>query len=466
PAVAQAVAFAVPHETLGEDIAAAVVLASGRAAGEEEIRQFVAARVADFKVPSQILIVDELPKGPSGKIQRIGLAETLRSRLDGSFAPPRTAVELALATIWADVLGIRRPGIRDNFFALGGDSLSAARVFSRIAQKYGKTLPLATLFEAPTIEKLAAVLENGIPHGPAPCVVAIQPQGSRPPFFCIHNPGGEVLLYRNLARHLGADQPFYGIQAQGIDGKAPVHTTVEEMAGHYIREIQKIQARGPYFLGGFCFGGQIAFEIARRLSERGEKIGLVAMFESFVRRYPPALQAELPPVKLFPWLQQKIAVHVRALLKMRPERRMQYFTRRLRNLKIMVHLWLLRVIGDLCKACGVSLPSVLQLRDLTLIHYQAGRTYVPQPFAGNVVLFLSQETLETSIEDPSAPWRRLTSGKLQVRHLACTHYDILREPAVEDLAQELRDCIDRELALILVTAPQRAKPAVSEHTHS
>ncbi|MGH8546936.1 MAG: thioesterase domain-containing protein, partial [Gammaproteobacteria bacterium] len=307
---------------------------------------------------------------------------------------------------------------------------------------YGKRLPLSTLFEAPTIERLAAILDDNKSLPTTSCLVPIQPRGSQPAFFCIHNPGGQVINYKQLAHHLGADQPFYGIQAQGLDGKQPIHTTVEEMAAHYMKEIQTFQPNGPYFLGGFCFGGQIAFEIARRLHAQGEKVALLALFEAFVRRYPPSMAPKnSPAVKLLPRLSQRAIFHTRRLRTMPSKERLSYLLKRATNAKILMHLALVRGLGRFCETLGLSLPRALQLRDVTLIHYQAGRTYVPQAYPGNAVLFLSQEMLESSAENPSIGWRRLVGGDLEVHKLECDHDDILLEPAVRSLAQTLRGYI-------------------------
>lgn len=160
PAVAQAVTFAVPHATLGEDVAAAVVLREDASATEREIRELVFGRLADYKVPTQVMIVDELPKGPTGKLQRIGLAAKLASRLKAEFVAPRNLAEDGLARIWAEVLGIEQVGIYDNFFALGGDSLRATQLVSRVRAAFGVELPLTTTFREPTVADQALVIED------------------------------------------------------------------------------------------------------------------------------------------------------------------------------------------------------------------------------------------------------------------------------------------------------------------
>lgn len=159
-AVAQAVAFALPHETLVEDVAAAVVLRKDRVASEKELRDHAFARLADFKVPSQVVIVDKIPKGPTGKLQRIGLYEKLASILEVEFTEPQNRLERLIAKIWTEVLGVETVGKRDNFFALGGDSLASARVLARLKQESDVDLPFNAVFVSPTVEDLAKTIED------------------------------------------------------------------------------------------------------------------------------------------------------------------------------------------------------------------------------------------------------------------------------------------------------------------
>ncbi len=171
--------------------------------------------------------------------------------------------------MWEELLGVQAIGIQQNYFDLGGNSLLAVRLFARIHKEFGVNLPLATLFEAQTVEQLAHVLDNKKDTGDWSPLVTIQPAGSKPPFFCIHGGGGNVLIYRALSQHLGTDQPFYGLESQGLDGRRPLLTKIEDMAELYVREIRRVQPHGPYFLGGYCMGGTVALEIAQRLTDNG-----------------------------------------------------------------------------------------------------------------------------------------------------------------------------------------------------
>ncbi|MCP4562897.1 MAG: non-ribosomal peptide synthetase, partial [Bosea sp.] len=183
---------------------------------------------------------------------------------EGADLAPRDTVELRLARIWEELLGVQPVGIRSDFFALGGHSLLAVRLMARIRQEFGRDLPLATLFQDRTVEHLAAQLRRQQGETDRRALVAMRSQGIRPPFFCVHPVGGNVLCYGDLARHLGSDQPFYGLQVPDCEGELFL-TEIDEMARHYAAAVREVQPQGPYRLGGWSMGGVVAFEMARQL---------------------------------------------------------------------------------------------------------------------------------------------------------------------------------------------------------
>ena len=150
----------------------------------------------------------------------------------------------------------------DNFFDLGVTSIVAARLFAAIEHEVVDKLPLGAIFKAPTIERLARLIDDGGDAARWSSLVAIQPQGTRPPVFCVHGGGGTVLHLEPLARRLGNDQPFYGLQSRGLYGAAAPLQTVEEMAGHYLSEMREVNPAGPWYITGYCFGAIVAFELA------------------------------------------------------------------------------------------------------------------------------------------------------------------------------------------------------------
>jgi pimeloyl-ACP methyl ester carboxylesterase len=197
-------------------------------------------------------------------------------------------IESRLSHIWQELLGIDSVGLDENYFDLGGDSALTIQLFAQVEKAFKIKIPLPMLFEAPTVREFARVLRTaGADRGVSP-LVPMQPAGSRPPFFCIHGTAGDVSIYQDLARHLAPDQPFYGLQSQGLDGNRPPLTRIEDMAALYLEEIRKLQPQGPYFLGGYRMGGTIALEMAQQLQKSGEVVGFLAFFDTINwSRVPP-----------------------------------------------------------------------------------------------------------------------------------------------------------------------------------
>src|SRR5262249_3070689 len=238
-------------------------------------------------LPSLFMTIETLPLTASGKINRRALPEPALG--DGTvapdFLPARNPVELELSRIWEYTLGIKPIGMRDSFFDLGADSISAVRVFARVSSTFGQPLSPASLFEAPTVEQQARLLSDERTTVRWTSLVPIQPRGDRQILFCVHGAAGTVLIFHGLAKYLGNAQPVYGLQAQGLYDATPPHTTIEEMANHYVQEIRTIQPHGPYSIAGFCFGGLVALQMAERLSQQGEKIDLLASINGPAPRF-------------------------------------------------------------------------------------------------------------------------------------------------------------------------------------
>ena len=238
-------------------------------------------QLPDYMVPGFWVELKALPLTSNGKIDKKALpAPDVAGVLDNQYAAPETETEIALAKMWEDLLGIKKIGVHDTFFELGGNSIQAVTMFTRIRKHFGKELPLAAIFQAPDIKRLAAIITEKDNIVNFSCLIPIQPLGSNTPLFCMHAGAGNVLFYKDLAKNLGNDQPLYGLMARGLLGKEHFHTTVEDMAAHYIKEIRSVQLHGPYQLAGYCLGGTLAFEMAKQLTDAGEKVELLATFNS------------------------------------------------------------------------------------------------------------------------------------------------------------------------------------------
>jgi thioesterase domain-containing protein/acyl carrier protein len=227
-----------------------------------------------------------------------------RPDLDSDYLEPRNDIERTLVGFWQDLLGVGQVGVEDDFFALGGHSLIAVRLFAMVKKAFRVDFPISVLFEAPTIAKCAALIEAQIgpvgESGAAPERAAAplrrfthlvpmhdRDGGPKAPFFLVAGMFGNVLNLRHLAQLLGGDRPFYGLQARGLYGDAEPHRTLPEAAADYIAEMRQVQPQGPYLLGGFSGGGLIAWEIARQLETAGERVALLALLDTPLPMRPP-----------------------------------------------------------------------------------------------------------------------------------------------------------------------------------
>ncbi|HZY39293.1 MAG TPA: amino acid adenylation domain-containing protein [Mucilaginibacter sp.] len=251
----------------------------------------------DYMVPDNFIIVPEMPLTPNGKVDRktLGKNGAIVMEEQHIYVAPRTDTEKLLAGIWAEYLDIKKVGVHDNFFELGGHSLIAVKVMGRIEKETGKRLPLATLFEAPTVERLAHCFAPG-KSITWDSLVPIKPKGNKMPLYMVHGAGLNVLLFNTLAANMSPDQPVYGLQAKGLDGIDEPLDKIEDIAAHYISAVMEQNPSGPYALAGYSFGGIIAFEMARQLEALGKEVKMLAMFDTYAYRSP---HYDAPMVKFY-----------------------------------------------------------------------------------------------------------------------------------------------------------------------
>jgi amino acid adenylation domain-containing protein len=420
-----------------------VVVRAGAALEARAWRRFLLARLPEPAVPSALVRLERLPLTPNGKPDPRALPAPEQAVTEGATpSGPRDLLEAHLLRAWETVLGRQGVGVRDNFFELGGHSLMAARLFAQLERSVGLRLPLAVLFEAPTIEAQAAALRRSGWTPPWSSLVAIQPAGRRPPFFCVHGVGGNVLGFQSLARHLGADQPVYGLQSAGLDGRRAPHTRFEDMAAHYLRELRRLQPEGPYFLGGLSFGGLIAYEMACQLRESGEEVALVALFDTASRGF----LASLSPAQAARARLESIGARLRFNLRQQlagPDR--AGFLRR--KFRALLRRWrrrLWQALHSWFPHRGATLPA--PLRGVREANYLASRRYVPRPYAGRLALFRAAEKQVGRLKEHDLGWSRLARGGVDVREVAGSHTSMILEPHVAVLAARLRETMDRAMA--------------------
>jgi thioesterase domain-containing protein/acyl carrier protein len=270
------------EDTPGEQrLVAYLVVNAEQNPSTSELRQFLKPKLPDYMVPAAFVCLDTLPLTPNGKIDRRALpAPDVNSIVvNDRFFRPLDIVEQQLAEIWSTVLNIYPIGVKDDFFELGGHSLLAVKLIAKIEQQFQINLPLSVLFQNSTIQQLATFLRQPIDTSIWSPLVGVKPSGSNRPFFCVPGITGYAIYFYPLAHHLGQEQPFYGLQALGFDGKSKPYERVEDIATYYINAIQSIQPKGPYLLGGHSFGGLVAFEMAQQLERLGHEVDLLALFD-------------------------------------------------------------------------------------------------------------------------------------------------------------------------------------------
>jgi thioesterase domain-containing protein len=408
-----------------------VVFRSGQAPKADELRRWLRPQLPEHMVPSLFVSLEALPRTPNGKVARRLLPPPGDERpdLNQEFVGPRTPLEETLARIWAGVLGLKRVGIHDNFFDLGGHSLIAVKLFSRIKRTLGHELPLATLIQSPTIAHLAEVLEQDDWQPPWSALVALQPRGARLPFFCLHGVGGEVLCYRALSRHLGEEQPFYSFQAPAATGRQLAPWGIPELAACYVRELRQVQPHGPYALGGLSFGGIVAFEMAQQLLAQGESVTLLALLDAGC----PGHVVKLRPL-------QRVWEHGCNLARLRPRQWPTYLAEKGRALGVRLRRGFWRLAHWLSARFGTPVTPEQLPRDVAGL--LAISSYMAQPYPGPITLFRAAERLGGHSRDPFMGWDQVARGGLVVHEVPGDHGTLINEPHVRVLAQRLGACLD------------------------
>jgi amino acid adenylation domain-containing protein len=447
PAVKENVVTAKEVQPGNRRLVAYIVPDRRRPVKTDDLSRYLKQKLPHYMVPSLFIELDALPLTLNGKIDHKALPAPITTVHESftDFTSPRDTVEAQLVKIWESLLNVRQIGVRDNFFELGGHSLQAVRMFAEIEKTFGKNVPLATLFAAGTIEELAIILRQDGWAAPESSLVPIQHEGEKAPFFCIHAKGGNVLFYRDLARHMGTDRPFYGLQARRLGGRQVGHGSVEEMAEFYIKEILTVQPEGPYYLGGSSFGGLAAFEIARQLHNRGEKVALLALLDTGTPGYPKLLPGTTQlRSKIYEYV-RRIQHHRQSLKVFNTKEKAEYVFSKLKKVKLQFR----RKVNNTYKSSvrkfyrelkpHGSLPeNYIQIEDQIA---RAGQKYVPKIYPGKLTLFRASNQPLGIYPDPTLGWDGLAAGGLEIHEVPGHHGSIVAEPNVRVLAEKLNECI-------------------------
>ena len=414
-------------------LVAYIVPEAGHQVETAALRDSLAGKLPQFMIPSAFVVLESLPLTPNGKLDRGALPAPMGrdNQRAEEYTAPRSAKEKELVELWREVMTLDRIGIHDNFFELGGHSLLAVRLFALIEKRFGKRLPLATLFQAPTIAQLAPLLADD-DSSRWSSLVPIQTEGARPPFFCVHAVGGNVLEYYDLARNLGSDQPFYALQSRGLSGDEP-QTTIEAMATHYLKEIRQLQPHGPYFIGGRSLGGMIAYEMACQLRAAREELAVLALLDSYPVGYHKAL-GNGTQRKQYSRSMRRVRAHLSNINALPWRDKLSYVTNKSKfgTVRIKSRAW--RMVYRAFTGLGRDLPR--HLRDVEQFNWLAARNFIPRSYDGRVTLFWASQDLRAKF-DMIEGWKKL-ANVVDVVEIPGTHLNIIKEPYVAELASKLR----------------------------
>jgi len=386
-----------------------------------DLRAFARRSLPEFMVPNAFVTLARLPRTANNKIDRRALPgpDAFEHRSPSHRDPPRPGIESTVAEIWSDVLGVDAIARDDDFFDLGGHSLLAIRVFARLEAVTGQRFPVTALFQAPTVAGFAELLQGGGWETPWTSLVAVQPDGDRQPLFHVSPFLITALSFTSLGRRLGAEQPLYALQPQGLDGDDPIHETIEAMAAHYIAEVKTVQPVGPYAVGGHCAGSWVAVEMARQLRAGGDAVNVLILVDAD----PPGVAA--PRRSRLGHLASRI-VHYSRGHRLGDAVRWKFGLARQRLLA--------RRTGSAHQRRAAAVRRA---------HNRAHQQYRGGVLDGDAMLIRSAEWAALADKDWHVDaWRELITGDLTVRIAPGTHAALVEDASAAGIAEHIREALD------------------------
>lgn len=442
-AVVQAVVIASEYIPGEQRLIAYIVPHQQQKPAITDLQVFLSQKLPDYLIPSEFVFLESLPLTANQQINRCALPEPdfVKQNSEASFVAPRNEIEIQLTKIWEKLLGVEPISINDNFFALGGNSLLAVRLFTEIEHICGQNFPLSTLLQKQTIAELATIICQEESTQEWQHLVIIKPGiPSKPPLFCINAVWGNILFYRPLASHLSPEQPIYGLQSKGLDGKQPPLTSIPEMASSYIQEMQMIQPQGPYFLGGFSWGGTLALEIAQQLQAQGEEVKLLAIFDTGAPAVAKS-HGEVTTDTTFQMFWKKSLANLSNLKNLEFKGRLNYLQE-----KIYWHL----TAGKASSLYRLYLRYIKRslteayIFDVVATNYQAYLGYVAKEYPGKIVLFRAVNKAVDWEKDAELRWGQIAIDGVDIYKVpGTTHTTLMDEPYVKLLAEQLQCCLER-----------------------
>ncbi|HEY0739061.1 MAG TPA: amino acid adenylation domain-containing protein [Herpetosiphonaceae bacterium] len=445
PAVHETVVVAREDRAGLAQLVAYIIPAQEQMPSNADLRSFVREDLPDYMIPSVFVFLERFPLTPNGKIDRkvLPASDLERSARASSYVAPRTSMEQQLVQIWQELLPAPAIGVTDDFFDLGGHSLLAVRLMVQIQKQLGQTLPLAALFQASTIERLARILDQSADATLWSPLVPIQPAGSQRPFFAVHPIGGNVFCYADLAQALGPDQPFYGLQAIDLADMDQQEVSIAEMAASYIEALRTVQPEGPYLLGGWSFGGVVAFEMAQQLQRQGAEVALLALFDTYAPDAFGKSENITDAMALAALAREQaiasgkhIALTVDELQRRDPQAQLDYVLQQIKAAEIDM---------------GVDLEDIRPFLRGYRARQWAVETYQPSVYSGPIMLFKSTQQdseigkidalMDVGVNHPTLGWDRLASEDIEIYAIPGYHNTLVLGPNAALIAQQLKACL-------------------------
>jgi amino acid adenylation domain-containing protein len=449
PDVREAVVVLRSLRTAAESrLVAYCVANSDQHAPETELRAHLRRSLPEYMLPAAFVFLETFPLLPGGKIDKRALPDPPESMTDNDAGGPRDPVELRIKLLFERVLRRGPAPVDRSFFELGGDSLQALELIMEIERMCGRELGLETLYRSSTVEALARSLrETSIDSS---SLVPLQTVGHRPPLFFIHTTPGDILGYGNLIYHLDREQPCYGFQSLGFYQPDMSHTRIEEMAAYYIGLMRDFQKEGPYYLAGWCYGGIVAYEMARQLSAVGERAAFLGLMETVAPR---------PSLAVYRYYLHRIG----CILRMKPAHWRGYLQEKIRyrrEFKLAIKMrfrQLEKSQKDNMQAFEQHQRKLALLEHVYNTNMAALEAYRPAPHAGRVTLFNAEETDPGMLRDPLYAWRGLAE-EIEIQTVPGKHDTMLMEPHVAVLARKLDMTLRQAQGTALAATGRERKP--------
>ena len=416
-------------------LAAYLIVEKQQSFSIDSLKRFLKTQLPEYMIPAAFVLMDQFPMTVSKKVDRnkLPVPKWAKTTEKQAFLAPISATEKTLASVWKELLGLDQISVHDDFFELGGHSLIAVSMMAKIEKTIGRKVPLAALLKYSTINKLAFLLDEKEETNFGGSLVPIKTTGNKPPLYLIHGGGLHVLMFQTLAIHMDEDQPIYALQAKGLNGEGEPLDRIEDMAAHYLQEIQKINPNGPFALAGYSFGGLIAFEMAKQLKAEQKQLLMLGVFDTVIK--PELTNFEGSFSEKVSTIGKKLAWNLKDMVN-NPSGNLSYrkyvYQRRLNNWKHKVFKDNTTVTDNEAQLAAMVNKS----------NFEAWKNYKITPYEGDLFLFRAKEQRFFIEDSDFLGWTPFINGKIITLDVPGDHLSLFNPPNGEVFAKILQELLD------------------------